>query len=167
MDFTNGEMIWCVEWGVVEHYADDWQFIPSTRPVYWKWEPHGWGGGLGCGGGRLVFGEWMINSALRVIRWRPRETLWCVCLYAEIIRVHLHFTEAQRGEDTCLRAHSEVRWWCGAGILCRKYSDASQDAVCSSSFPPFVYFCSRESSWSSQLSQGWEQGLQAPWQQGC
>lgn len=161
-------MIWCVEWGVVEHYADDWQFIPSTRPIYWKWEPHGWGGGLGCGGGRLVFGEWMINSALRVIRWRPRETRWCVCLYAEIIASIFILQKPREGKTLAwghtVKSGGDVELGSCVGSI---WMLPSQDAVCSSSFPPFVYFCSRESSWSSQLSQGWEQGLQAHWQQGC
>lgn len=54
-------MIWCVEDGTVEHYADDWQFIPSTRQICWKGEAQ-LGGRARCGGGRLVFGECMINS---------------------------------------------------------------------------------------------------------
>lgn len=67
-----------------------------------------------------------------------------MCVHAEIIWFHLHLTEAQRGEDTCPRARREVR--------CRKCSAASLSVpyVCSSLFPSFKGFPSRESSRPSE-----------------
>ena len=38
-------MIRCVEEGDGEHYADEGQFIPSTRQSHWKEAMHSWGEG--------------------------------------------------------------------------------------------------------------------------